>query len=128
MEKKGWSAPERTFQSRLRGFGFEVRYPDMVSVEMKTPGEKDIHTTMWMRMIISTGEDYGADHSLDNHRNTRINSDLPFFSKHLNYVPLHEKTYGLIGYTPVGPAINVERRNLESSIGADMKDKKHLFL
>ncbi|MGD9169495.1 MAG: hypothetical protein PVI97_05465 [Candidatus Thiodiazotropha sp.] len=126
-ERKGWSAPERTFQSRLRSFGFEVRYPDMASVEVKTPEEKDIYTTMWMRVGITTGEYYGVDESLDNHKNSRINSNLPFFSKYYTYVPLPEKTHGLTGYTPIGPGIDVERRNIESGRGADMNDENIYF-
>jgi hypothetical protein len=128
MEKrKSWSAPERTFQSKLRGFGFEVRYPDMASAELKVQADKDIYTTMWMRVGITTGEDYGVDHSLDNHKNTRINSSHTFYSKYLNYVPLQNKTYGLTGYTPVGPGINLERRNIEYGLGADMSDKNIYF-
>jgi hypothetical protein len=123
MKKKGWSAPKKTFQSRLRSFGFEVRYPDMASVEVKTPAEKDIHTTMWMRVGIITGEYYGVDESLDNHKNTRINSGLPCFSKCFDYVPLNQNNYGLKGYTPIGPGINIEGRNIESGLGVDMDDK-----
>jgi hypothetical protein len=123
MKKKRWSAPERTFESRLRSFGFEVRYPDMSSVEEKTPAEKDIHTTMWMRVGISTGEDYGVDTSLDNHKNYYINSDLPCFSKCFTYVPLPEKTFRLTGYTPIGSGVDVAKRSINFGRGTDMRDK-----
>jgi hypothetical protein len=122
-ERKGWSSPERTHQSKLRSFGFEVRYPDMASAEVKTPEDKDIHTTMWMRVGISTGENYGVDESLDNHKNYRINSDLPCFSKCFTYVPLPEKTHGLIGYTPTGSGVDVEKRSINFGRGTDMRDK-----
>lgn len=123
MERKGWSVPERTFQSKLRSFGFEVRYPDMASVEVKTPAEKDIHTTMWMRVGINTGENYGIDDSLDYRKKSRINSNYPCTSKCFTYVPLPEKTYDLTGYTPTGSGVDVEKRSINFGRGTDMRDK-----
>lgn len=129
MERKGWSSPERTFQSGLRSFGFEVRYPDMASVEVQTPAEKDIFTTMWMRVGISTGEDYGDDKGLNRTKTRYLSQDRPCLSRNHCYIykPLPEKIHGLTGYTPTGSGVDLERRNIESGRGADMRDKNIYF-
>ncbi len=124
-----WSSPQRTFQSRLRSFGFEVRYPDMASVEVRTAEEKDIYTTMWMRVGITSGEFYGVDDSLENHKKYSLDPKFTCLSEDhcYLYVPLPDKTYGLTGYTPTGSGVDLEARNIESGRGADMRDENIYF-
>jgi hypothetical protein len=129
MERKGWSSPERTFQSNLRSFGFEVRYPDMAPIEAQSPAEEDIYTTMLMRVGVSTGEDYGDDKNLNRMKARYLNQDRPCISRDHCYIyePLPEKTHGLTGYTPTGSGVDLDRRNIESGRGADIRDSNIYF-
>ncbi len=130
LEKNEVPAPEsqRTFESKIRSFGFEIRYPDMASEEAKTQAEKlksDISNTMWMRVGISAGENYGStgDEALERKRERYLDPKR----KHYSYSPLPEKTYGLTGYTPSG--IDESRRLpiSKGGVGADMNDKNIYF-
>ena len=124
MEKKGWSKPERTLQSKLRGFGFEVRYPDMASVDVQTQEEKNIRTTKWMRVSVTTGEHYGVDHYLDKKKsNVLASKDRPCYKKCFIYEPLPNKTYGLTGYTPTGSGVDVAGRSINFGRGTDLRDR-----
>ena len=124
MKKKWGAKPERTLQSKLRSFGFEVRYPDMASVDVKTQEEKNIRTTMWMRVRISTGEHYGVDHSLENHKNYYLSSkDRPCSKKCFIYELLPHKTHGLTGYTPTGSGVDVAGRSINFGRGTDRRDR-----
>lgn len=118
MEKKWRSRPKRTFESGLRSFGFEVRYPDMASARFKTKADENIRTTMWMRVGITSGEFYGDGKGLERRKSSLFNRKSAYFV----YEPLPGKTHGLIGYTPVGPGINVAARDLASGLGASIID------
>lgn len=115
------------YQSKLRSLGFEVRYPDMASVKVQTKEEKDIFTTMWMRVGINTGEDYGVEGYLNRKKERYINPTLPCFSKCFNYHPLSNDIYGLTGYTPTGTGVDVEKRSVNFGRGTDMRDKNVYF-
>lgn len=128
MERKGWTSPERTFQSKLSSFGFDVRYPDMASVNVRTKAEENIRTTMWMRVGVNSGEIYGVDEYLDNHKNYALSSkDRPCYKKCFIYVPLSDKTYGLTGYTPTGSGVDVEKRSINFGRGTDLRDRNVYF-
>jgi hypothetical protein len=127
MDRGGWFSPERTYDSRLRGFGFEVRYPDMASVGVRTQEEKDIFTTMWMRVGVTTGEDYGVDNYLKKKKNRYISPTSACFSKCFIYEPLPDKTYGLTGYTPTGSGVDVAKRSVDFGRGTDLRDRNIYF-
>jgi hypothetical protein len=56
LEPRHGPRPVRTFESKLRSFGFEVRFPDMALVHDETPEQKrEIHSfnTMWLSVGVS---------------------------------------------------------------------------
>lgn len=129
MESKSRVSPERAFRSSLRSFGFEVRYPDMASVEKQTPAEEDIFSTTWMRVGISTGKDYVDDKVLNRKKAHYLNQDRPCLHRGHCYIyePLPKKIFGLTGYTPTGSGVDLERRHIESGRGADIRDRNIYF-
>lgn len=63
-------APKRTYQSKLKDFGFYFRYPDMAGLTDTTRSEKKqstIYTTMWMRAGVNVDVKpfYNDDFSLN---------------------------------------------------------------
>ena len=122
---------KRSYQSKLRSLGFEVRYPDMASADKKTEEEKNIRTTKWMRVGVKTGEFYGAegDRMLENKKIRYIDRKQPCSKNDcIVYQPLPEKTYGLTGYAPTGSGIDVEKRSINFGRGTSMKDKNVYFI
>lgn len=128
LEKKSGTKVDPAYQSKLRSFGFEVRYPDMASVKVKTKEEKDIFTTMWLRVGVNTGEFYGIENHLDNRKESYINPTLPCFTKCFIYHSLPDETYGLTGYTPTGTGVDVEKRSVNFGRGTDIRDKNVYFV
>lgn len=125
-ERKGFRPPERTHASRLSSFGFEVRYPDMASKAFKTPADRDIHTTMWLSVGITSGGIYPGANALNNSKKYTIDEQPPCSGDHcFIYVPLPEPTYGLTGYTPTGSGVDVSRREVNLKLGrvADSRDQ-----
>lgn len=71
----GWSGkrqgpvPERTMESKLTSFGFDVRYPDMQLIDSyateKEQKSQSIYTTTWIRVGVRSGEIYPKDGFLD---------------------------------------------------------------
>ena len=104
-ERRVGSRPERTHQSKLRSFGFNVRFSDMVGLsDLKAKDDYKRHTiydTPWIRVSITAGEDFGDGQFLErsvngmNWRNPRFH-----FEKQL------ATQYGLFVYSPsnVAPA------------------------
>lgn len=129
MESSWWFNPERTSESRLRSFGFEVRYPDMASVKVQTKAEKNRFTTMWMRVGVITGEYYGStgNESLNNYRDDYLDASRPCSTKCFIYQPLPDQTYGLTGYTPTGSGVDVEKRSIDFGRGTDLRDSNIYF-
>ncbi len=77
--------PKRTYQSKLKDFGFEFRYPDMAGLTEKTRAEKKkstIYNTMWMRAGIDADP-----HNDDSALNRIANGALTHLSE-------RDKTYG----------------------------------
>jgi hypothetical protein len=128
MEKEIGKKVESPYQSKLRSLGFEVRYPDMASVKVQTKEEKDIFTTMWLRVGINTGEDYGVEGYLNRKKERYINPTLPCFSKCFIYHSLPNDIYGLTGYTPTGSGVDVEKRSVNFGRGTDIRDKNIYFV
>jgi hypothetical protein len=67
LEKRKGSTPTRTFQSKLRAFGFEVRFPDMVFLNDEATREEkrksNIYNSMWLDVGVDV-ESYNDDLSL----------------------------------------------------------------
>ncbi len=73
----GWSGPrkgpppERTFGSRLESFGFEVRYPDMATLQTKEMWDDirsyTIYNTPWVRAGVITGPIYPGRGFMNHH-------------------------------------------------------------
>ena len=68
-EKRKGPRPERTFDSRLRGFGMDVRFPDMKGLEnWKIRDQKSrqpLKENMWFYIGINSGEHNPADGFLE---------------------------------------------------------------
>jgi hypothetical protein len=80
MRRRKAPPPERTYQSKLRNFGFNIRYPDMAALTEETAKQKkleNIYTTTWMRMGINSGANYGGN-PLENHINRKVNLKQAF--------------------------------------------------
>lgn len=55
LEKRKGSTPTRTFQSKLRAFGFEVRFPDMAFLNNDAAKEDKRKSTIYNTMWLSVG-------------------------------------------------------------------------
>jgi len=70
-EKRKGPRPERTFDSRLRSFGVDARFPDMKGQEnwkiRDQRSRQSLKEDMWLRMTIISGEHYPGDGFLDAH-------------------------------------------------------------
>ncbi|GHT96783.1 hypothetical protein FACS1894116_14380 [Betaproteobacteria bacterium] len=109
MKKREVPVPKRTYQSRLRSFGYEVRYPDMAGRSRETAQEKEyetIYNTMWLRVGLSSGEDYHPREEKDDHLDGYLKMALQPRGENTLYVifehqKLHETMYGLEAHVPV---------------------------
>ncbi|WP_062058595.1 hypothetical protein [Cellvibrio sp. OA-2007] len=104
-EKKKSPLLENTGLPKLRSFGFDVRFPDMVglsSPEMYQDKRKTtIFKTMWIRVGINAGENYPGDEFLERRADHLLvvdNTTPPF----MIYKKLDQSVYGLSVYTPAG--------------------------
>ena len=69
LEPRKGPVPERTQQSRLRSFGFDLLYPEMLGLTPQTQSmgyHDNIYLSMWVHASINSGERYYGDHSLSN--------------------------------------------------------------
>lgn len=111
MEPRKGPPPTRSYQSKPRSFGFEVRFPDMEPLTEKNAAEarkETIYRTMWMRVGVSSNSDYGFN--VEHAMSIFVKNRLKTVSQHFPYERLPAETYGLIGYTPIG--VDLSRRNL----------------
>lgn len=103
-EKRKGPVPPRTAQSRLRSFGFDVRYPDMVGKSSpdlrKEKREEMLNTTMWLDVTIVSGQHYPGDGFMDRAFKHGLNSPSTFPLS--NFEKLDETQYGLEIYAPKG--------------------------
>jgi hypothetical protein len=104
-EKRLDPAPVRTHESKLRSFGFEVRYPDMVGLstpELRQEKRKaSIYKTMWISVGITTGEHYPGDGFLDRFTNSTLNLKSKIID-YEDYEKLPDIQFGLEVYSPKG--------------------------
>ncbi|MDR1062611.1 MAG: hypothetical protein LBL48_01530 [Azoarcus sp.] len=101
-EKRKGPRPEHTFDSRLRSFGIEARFPDMKGLENAQLREENrrqpLQEKMWIRISITAGESYPGDGFLDRRTNsTLFNIYSPKSIGHWNYTyeRMPEDEYGL---------------------------------
>lgn len=103
-EKRKGTQPERTYQSKLRSFGYYTRFPDMAGESsgelIKDKRSYSIYTTPWISVGITTGSDYPGDGFLDR-RATYIGKE-GISSKYEQYVQLPESEHGLTVYAAAG--------------------------
>ncbi len=70
LEKRKGPTPSRTFQSKFRAFGFEVRFPDMAFLNDEAAREEkrksNIYNTMWLGIVVNV-DSYTDDLSLKRH-------------------------------------------------------------
>jgi hypothetical protein len=75
-EKRKGPRPPRTFDSRLRSFSIDVRFPDMKGLEnaqiRKEKRRQPLQETTWISIGINAGEDYPGDGFLDRQTERRL--------------------------------------------------------
>jgi hypothetical protein len=116
--------PRRTFESPLRGFSFELRYPDMAMLTEEAAAQKRAttsETTTWMRVGVSASSDYYGKSFLEN--NVR-NLDRLYGYKY-PYEAAPEKKHGLHEYIPIGA--DKSRRSSDSGSLWDISDRTIYF-
>ncbi len=93
--------PERTHASKLIGFGFPVRFPDMAglsSPELRADKQKQsIYNTMWINVGVTTGKNFPGTGFLD-----RQVSYINKPGEQFRYEILPQLQDGLTVYVPVG--------------------------
>jgi hypothetical protein len=101
-EKRKGPRPERTFDSRLRSFSMDVRFPDMKGLENTQLREEKRRQPLleqtWISIGINAGEIYPGDGFLDRKTNgTLFNAYLPEFKGRwdLTYERMTEDEHGL---------------------------------
>jgi hypothetical protein len=104
-ERMSSSRPLRDHQSKLRGFSFKVRYPDMGGAD-SPGGHRDQvsypqENTPWIHGLLNTGQDYSGDGFMDRwvHRTVEIPNRI---LKYANYEKLPKREYELTIYAPTG--------------------------
>jgi hypothetical protein len=113
-EKRKGSVPLRSHQSKLRSFGFDVRYPDMAglsSPEMWRDKQKPANYNMpWISVRFVSGQHYPGDGYLDRRAHATVGSAKDIArSKYENYEMLAQKEYGLTVYAPAGIEIATQK-------------------
>ncbi|MBP9712797.1 MAG: hypothetical protein KBD60_03785 [Sterolibacterium sp.] len=108
-EKRKGARPERTFDSRLRSFGMDVRFPDMKGlVDAQTREDKrrqPLREDSWLYVGITAGEHYPGDGSLDRLTNGHLFHAYTPESKRYwgdTYMRLPEPVFGLEAYVLSG--------------------------
>ncbi len=97
-EKRKGPPPVRTHESRLKSFGFDVRYPDMAglsSSEMRQDKKtRSLHETTWIGVGIGSGENYPGDGFMDRWARATLETAE---RKHWfnNYEKLPQPEYGM---------------------------------
>ncbi|MCA3239489.1 MAG: hypothetical protein ING32_15145 [Curvibacter sp.] len=105
-EQRKGPVPERTFESRLRSFGIDVRFPDMKGLENQTM--RDEHRSYdlnpenpWISIGINAGEIYpGLGAKAREGRAKKLWERSEYWWN--NYARLPSDIYGLEAYVPSG--------------------------
>jgi hypothetical protein len=121
MEKRKESIPKHTYESGIRSFGFDIRYPDMAPVNEQTWKEKikeDMYTTLWMSVGVLSNSRY-QDRSPARMGGTLVKAWLKNAEVHHHYEEQSEKVYGLTVYIPV----NVDLSRREPGVNGDIMDR-----
>ena len=93
--------PRRTYDSPLRGFSFELRYPDMAMLTEEAAAQKRAttsETTTWMRVGVSASSDYYGKSFLENN----VRNLQRLYGYKYPYEATSEKKHGLSEYIPIG--------------------------
>lgn len=99
LPRKG-QAPERTYESKLVGFGFYVRVPDMAMLTTKEmladKASANVYNTDWIRVEITTGERFPGNGFMNSRQ---VSND----QRHRNYwwatyEELPDQKFGLLEY------------------------------
>ncbi len=102
--KRKGPVPERTHQSKLISFGYEVRFPDMAgrsSPELWKDSESySSGVTPWISVGINTGSNYPGDGFLD--RVTASIGNVKNILKYEDYEQLSDQEHGLTVYAAAG--------------------------
>lgn len=99
MESRKGPIPERTYQSKLRSFYFEIRFPDMAPLPPQTEADKRAHSifnTTWIRVGVGSGE-HGAKAGFLERYLADINAPGSIWPP---YVDVPKKIHGLTSLTP----------------------------
>ena len=121
-EKRIEKKPVRTPQSKLKSFGFYMRYPDMAGLSSpelkKNKASYTIYNTMWIRVGINSGEFYPRDGFLDRLTHGYIEADNSNDPSH-NYTKIPEIKYGLSIYQVLGVDPQTKKVYRDSMFSSD---------
>lgn len=123
MESRKSPPLRRTYQSKLRSFGFEIHFPDMVVSTEETAKKKkleNIYTTQWLQVGINTGSYYGGN-PLERYINYKINLRQTF--PPYRYVKSPNIIHDLTVYVPVG----IDESQRSTPGGAGYNDRNVYF-
>lgn len=104
--RKG-AVPERTYQSKINSFGFDIRYTDSViydgiggKISEEYDAQKNLPDSPWVSVGINSGNRYHSAGGIHRMGNDRINNDT--YPRHpvFKYEKLPELQYGLEVYVP----------------------------
>jgi hypothetical protein len=98
--------PQRTYESRLKSFGFDLRFPDMAT--MADPGSREDRQTAgasrrWFSVRLTSGEIYPGDGFLDRRTHTTlVKQGAHWFTQYEEVASPHPAlaAYGVIGMDP----------------------------
>lgn len=119
-ESRSGFSPQRSYQSKITSFGFDVRYPDMVGLmndEMyKNQRSYTIYNTPWMSVGVNAWSHFDGGHQGLENRVRALDRDSSYFWS--NFELLSEKKFGLETY-----AVKVEEGQNPTLIRTDENAK-----
>ncbi|MGA4400483.1 hypothetical protein ACI2S1_18100 [Ralstonia nicotianae] len=98
--------PERTFDSGIRSFGFEVHYPDMEVASLANLDKRkqeNIYTSAWLSVGISSNNDYPGQYYPEG-------QVLDMENRHYKYKRADKNEYGLETYVPINADEEARRK------------------
>ena len=107
-EKRVGKKPERTYQSKINSFGFDIRYTDKTLLDSPFGKladiyhqEKKLPENPWVSVGINSGDRYYGLKGIDRMGKGKINPIYEVTPRN-RYEKLPEKQYGLEVYSPPG--------------------------